>query len=80
MNGGRGSMRSRIIVISRDAVSRGRLARMLMNGGYRAEVAESIARARRAGLKGIALAIIESDEGWWERQLPETRPSRQQRS
>ena len=55
-------MRSRIIVISRDAVSRGRLARMLMNGGYRAEVAESIARARRAGLKGIALAIIESDE------------------
>ena len=51
-------MRSRIMVIGRDAQSRGRLARLVTSGGYRAEVAESIAHARRAGLKGIALAIL----------------------
>jgi TolB-like protein len=54
-------MRSRIMVIGRDAQSRGRLARLVTSGGYRAEVAESIAHARRAGLKGIALAILAPD-------------------
>jgi hypothetical protein len=56
-------MRSRIMVIGRDGQSRARLARLLANGGYRAEVSESVADARRAGLKGIALAIFQPDEG-----------------
>ena len=56
-------MRSRIMVISRDTQSRARLARLVTSGGYRAEVAASVAHARRARLKGIALAIFEPDEG-----------------
>ena len=55
-------MRSRVMVIGRDARSRARLARLVTSGGYRAEVAASVAHARRAGLKGIALAIIEPNE------------------
>ena len=55
-------MRSRIMVISRDAALRARLAQLLTRRGYRAEVAESAAQARRAGLDGIALAILASDE------------------
>jgi len=50
------------MVISRDAQSRARLARLVTSGGYRAEVAASVAHARRAGLKGTALAIIEPNE------------------
>ena len=55
-------MLNRIMVIGRDAEGRARLARLLTNGGYRAEVSESVAHARRTGLKGLALAIIEPDE------------------
>jgi TolB-like protein/DNA-binding response OmpR family regulator len=51
-------MRSRIIVIARDAGLRARLAQLLRRGGYRAEVAESLAHAHRAGLDGFALAIV----------------------
>ena len=54
-------MRSRIMVISRDAAVRARLAQLLTRGGYRAEVAESTAEARRAGLDGVALAILAPD-------------------
>ncbi len=50
------------MVISRDAALRARLAQLLTRGGYRAEVAESAAQARRAGLDGVALAILASDE------------------
>jgi DNA-binding response OmpR family regulator/class 3 adenylate cyclase/predicted ATPase len=51
-------MRDRIMVIARDADLRGRLARLASRDGYRAEVAESFAHARRAGLEGFALAIV----------------------
>ena len=54
-------MRSQIMVIGRDVNSRARLARLLSREGYRAEVAESLAHARRAGLEGIALAIVAPD-------------------
>jgi two-component system OmpR family response regulator len=54
-------MRSRIVVVSRNAALRARLARLLTRGGYRAEVAESAAQASRAGLDGIALAILAPD-------------------
>jgi TolB-like protein len=55
-------MRSRIMVIGQDAQSRARLARLVASGGYRAEVAASVTHARRAGLKGIALAIVEPND------------------
>jgi class 3 adenylate cyclase/DNA-binding response OmpR family regulator/tetratricopeptide (TPR) repeat protein len=51
-------MRNRIMVIGRDAALRAHLAQLLSRAGYRAEVAESVAHARRAGLSGVALAII----------------------
>jgi len=51
-------MRDRIVVIARDTDLRGRLARLASRDGYRAEVAESFAHARRAGLEGVALAIV----------------------
>jgi len=54
-------MRRRIMVIGRDADFRARLARLLSGAGYRPEVAESLAHARRAGLKGVALAIVARD-------------------
>jgi class 3 adenylate cyclase/tetratricopeptide (TPR) repeat protein len=54
-------MRSQIIVIGRDVALRARLARLVSRGGYRAEVAESVAHARRRGLKGIALGIVAAD-------------------
>ena len=54
-------MRSRIMVVSRDAAVRARLAQLLTRGGYRAEVAEGTAEARRAGLDGVALAILAPD-------------------
>jgi DNA-binding response OmpR family regulator len=54
-------MRSRIMVISRDAAVRARLAQLVTSGGYRAEVSESVTSARRAGLKGIAVAILVPD-------------------
>ena len=50
-------MRDRIMVIARDAGLRGRLARLASRNGYRAEVAESFAHARR-NLEGFALAIV----------------------
>ena len=46
------------MVIGRDAGLRARLARLLSGAGYRPEVAESLAHARRAGLEGVALAIV----------------------
>ena len=54
-------MRSQIIVIGRDVALRARLARIVSRGGYRAEIAESVAHARRRGLKGIALGIVAAD-------------------
>jgi DNA-binding response OmpR family regulator/class 3 adenylate cyclase/predicted ATPase len=54
-------MRSRIMVIGRDVGSRARLARLLSREGYRAEVVESLAHARRAGLDGVALAIAANE-------------------
>jgi hypothetical protein len=54
-------MRSRIMVIGRDVGSRARLARLLSRESYRAEVAESFAHARRAGLDGVALAIVANE-------------------
>jgi DNA-binding response OmpR family regulator/class 3 adenylate cyclase/tetratricopeptide (TPR) repeat protein len=54
-------MRSRIMVISRDAALRARLAQLLTRVGYRAEVSESAAEARRVGLDGVALAILAPD-------------------
>ena len=44
------------------AALRARLAQALARGGYRAEVAKSLAHARRAGLAGIALAIVVDDD------------------
>ena len=49
------------MVIGPDAGLRARLARLLSGAGYRPEVAESLAHARRAGLEGIALAIVAWD-------------------
>src|SRR6516165_6303542 len=54
-------MRRRIMVIGPDAGLRARLARLLSGAGYRPEVAESLAHARRAGLEGVALAIVAWD-------------------
>ena len=54
-------MRSQIMVISRNAALRARLAQLLTRSGYRAEVAESAAQARRTGLDRIALAILATD-------------------
>ncbi len=51
-------LRSRILVVGHDIALRGRLARLLNGGGYRAELAESALHARRIGLKDIALAIV----------------------
>ena len=50
-------MRNRIMVISRDAGLRARLAELARRGGYR----ESLAHARRAGLDGVALAVVALD-------------------
>src|SRR5262249_50742789 len=36
-------------------------ARVLSNGGYQPEAAESFAHARRVGLEGIVLAIVAPD-------------------
>jgi class 3 adenylate cyclase/tetratricopeptide (TPR) repeat protein len=54
-------MRSQIMVIGRDVALRARLARLVSRAGYRAEIAESVAHARRRGLKGIALGIVVAD-------------------
>jgi DNA-binding winged helix-turn-helix (wHTH) protein len=54
-------MRRRIMVIGPDAGLRARLARLVSGAGYRPEVAESLAHARRAGLGGVALAIVARD-------------------
>jgi DNA-binding response OmpR family regulator len=54
-------MRRRIMVIGPNAGLRARLARLLSGAGYRPEVAESFAHARRAGLEGVALAIVARD-------------------
>ena len=66
-------MRSRIMVIGRDVGSRARLARLLSREGYRAEVAESLAHARRAGLDTVALAIVAPEGGAGEGNLEELR-------
>jgi TolB-like protein/DNA-binding response OmpR family regulator len=54
-------MRSRIMIIGRDAALRAQLAQLAKRGGYRAEVAESLARAHRAGLDEIGLAIVDPE-------------------
>ncbi len=50
------------MIVGRDLALRARLAQALARGGYRAEVAESLAHARRAGLEGILLAIVADDD------------------
>jgi DNA-binding response OmpR family regulator/class 3 adenylate cyclase/tetratricopeptide (TPR) repeat protein len=54
-------MRSRIMVVGRDAGERAHLARLLNGGGYRVEIAESVSHACRIGFAGIALAIVAPD-------------------
>ena len=54
-------MRSRIMVIGRDVAQRTHLARLLSRNGYRVEIAESAAHARRIGFDGIELAIVAPD-------------------
>jgi class 3 adenylate cyclase len=51
-------MRNRLMVIGRDAALRARIARLATRAGFRVEVAESLAYARRAGLDDFALAIV----------------------
>jgi DNA-binding response OmpR family regulator/class 3 adenylate cyclase len=55
-------MRRRILVVGRDVVVRARLARLLSAAGYGVELAESAAHARRIERKGLALAIVASDD------------------
>ena len=50
-------MRSRVIVIGRDAEMRASLVRLAARAGYRADVAESFAHARRTGLDEVALEV-----------------------
>jgi DNA-binding response OmpR family regulator/class 3 adenylate cyclase/tetratricopeptide (TPR) repeat protein len=54
-------MRSRIMVIGRDANQRAQLARLLSAHGYRIEIADGAAHASRIGFKGIALALVVPD-------------------
>jgi DNA-binding response OmpR family regulator/class 3 adenylate cyclase/tetratricopeptide (TPR) repeat protein len=54
-------MRSRIMVVGQDVAQRARLARLLSGNGYRVEIAESAAHARRVGFDGIELAIVAPD-------------------
>ena len=54
-------MRSRIMVVGRDVAQRAHLARLLSGNGYRVEIAESAAHARRIGFDGIELAIVAPD-------------------
>ncbi len=56
-----GWMRSRIMVIGRDVRQRAHLARLLSANGYRIDIAESAAHARRLGFAEIALAIVAPD-------------------
>ena len=51
-------MRSRVMVVGRDVAQRACLARLLSGNGYRVEIAESAAHARRIGFNGIELAIV----------------------
>jgi DNA-binding response OmpR family regulator/class 3 adenylate cyclase/predicted ATPase len=51
-------MRPRILVLARDVGLRARLARLLQGGGYRVELAESAAQARRIDLRGVDLALV----------------------
>jgi DNA-binding response OmpR family regulator len=51
----------RIMIVGRDVELRAQLARLLKAGGYRVEIAESAAHARRIGFAGIALAIVAPD-------------------
>ena len=53
-------MRARMIVIGRETETRARLAQIATRGGYRVEVAESLAHARRGTLDGVALALFAS--------------------
>ena len=46
------------MVIGRDAALRARIARLATRAGFRVEVAESLAYARRAGLDDFAFAIV----------------------
>ena len=46
------------MVVGRDVAQRARLARLLSGNGYRVEIAESAAHARRIGFDGIELAIV----------------------
>jgi DNA-binding NtrC family response regulator len=56
-------MRSRIMVVGRDAGQRARLAQLLNGGGYRVEIAESVSHACRTGFAGIALTIFVAPDG-----------------
>jgi DNA-binding response OmpR family regulator/class 3 adenylate cyclase/tetratricopeptide (TPR) repeat protein len=54
-------MRSRIMVIGRDAEQRAYLAGLLSSHGYRVEIADGAAHACRIGFKGVALALVAPD-------------------
>ncbi len=51
-------MRGRIMVIGRDVAQQAVLARLLRSDGYRVELRENVAHARRTGFGGIDLAIV----------------------
>jgi DNA-binding response OmpR family regulator/class 3 adenylate cyclase len=51
-------MRTRILVLARDVTLRAHLARLLKGSGYRVEIAESAAHARRMDITGIAFALV----------------------
>ena len=70
-------MRNRVLVVGRDVAMRARLAALVSQAGCRAEVAESLAHARRLARSGIALAIVDpeglaADSGAVARELRET--------
>ena len=51
-------MRSRILILARDAAVRGRLARALAASGHALELAESADHARRIERRGLSLAVV----------------------
>jgi DNA-binding response OmpR family regulator/class 3 adenylate cyclase/predicted ATPase len=54
-------MRSRILIVSRDAGSCAKLARLLRAAGYMIEIAEDAAHVSRLPIKSVALAIVVPD-------------------
>ena len=54
-------MRTRVMVVSREGEVRAHLAQLGRRAGYRVDVAESLAHARRGDPEGVALALLSSD-------------------